>query len=61
MTTMTLKNGNIVIINSLRYTYNKCIFSYTIFQKDGNWKHTDIDSYTIGYYESIEEYINNNF
>jgi len=56
-----LKNGNIVIVQSERYAYNKCLFTYTIYQKDGSWQHSEHDIFTMGYYQSVEEYINNNF
>lgn len=59
-TKIVLKNGNIVIVNSIRYAYNKCIFIYTLYQKNGFWKHVEHDNFTVGYYNSVEEYINNN-
>lgn len=61
MKTITLKNGNIAIINSIRYAHNKCIFTFCIYQKDGNWLHTDTSNYSIGYYETVEDYLITNY
>lgn len=55
-----LRNGNFVIVESIRYAYDKCIFTYSVYQKDGYWKQSEQDNFSIGYYDSVEEYIINN-
>lgn len=61
MNTIILNNGNFVVVNSQRFCYNKCIFTFTIYQKDGHWKDEKKESFTIGYYNSIEDFILNNY
>ena len=61
MTIITLKSENICLIKSVRYADNKCIFTFTIQQKDGNWLDCITESFTQGYYNSVEEYINVNY
>jgi hypothetical protein len=59
MKTLVLNNGNLLSINSIRYAYDKCIFTYTIWQRSGYWKADLTDSYTMGYYDSVEDFLNN--
>ncbi len=59
-TFIKLKNGNFVIVESIRYSYNRCIFTYTMYQKDGLWQHSEHDYFDITYYNSVEDYINSN-
>jgi hypothetical protein len=61
MKKITLSNKNIVVINSLRYASNKCIFTYSIYQINGNWKYTFCDNFNMDYYESVEDYILSNY
>ena len=61
MSNLTLTNGNIVSIESIRYASNKCIFTFTIYQKDGFWKSEMSENFTIGIYDSIKDYIVNNY
>jgi hypothetical protein len=61
MRNLTLTNGNIAVIESIRYTFNECIFTFAIVQKDGFWKSHHLENYTIGYYNSVEDYILNNY
>jgi len=61
MTNLTLTNGNIVSIESIRYAFNKCIFTFTIYQKDGFWKSEMVENFSIGYYDSVQDYILSNY
>ena len=61
MKLITLKNGNIALINSIRYAHNKCIFTFSIYEKYGNWLSIDSSNYSIGYYESVEDYLMSNY
>ncbi len=61
MSNLTLTNGNIVSIKSIRYAYNKCIFTFTIYQKDGFWMSEMSENFTIGIYDSVKDYIINNY
>lgn len=61
MEKLILKNGNIAQIDSIRFAYNKCIFEFTIYQKNGFWEEKISDSFSIGYYNSIQEFILNNY
>ena len=60
MSRIQLDNGDIVIIKSIRYAYDKCIFSYTTYQKNGLWQYSGHDNFSIKYYHSVEDYVNNN-
>ena len=61
MTNLTLTNGNLVSVQSIRYAFNKCIFTFTIYQKDGYWKSEISEYFSLGYYDSVEDYILNNY
>ena len=61
MEIMKLDNGKYAVINSARYTFNKCIFTFTIYQANGLWFQKYTEYYTIGYYNSVCEYITSNF
>jgi hypothetical protein len=61
MSTITLKNGNYAVINSVCYTFNKCVFTFTIYQKNGFWASNFTEYFTTGYYNSVNEYIESNF
>ena len=56
-----LKNGNLAIVQSIRYVFNKCIFTFKIMQINGNWCSEHTESFTVGYYESVKEYIYQNY
>ena len=61
MTNLTLTNGNFVSVQSIRYAFNKCIFTFTIYQKDGYWITEMSESFSLEYYDSVEDYILNNY
>ena len=56
-----LSNGNYAKVNSKRYVYNKCIFSFTIYQKDGLWVEKIIETFSTDYYSSIKSFIKANY
>jgi hypothetical protein len=61
MTNLTLTNGNIAVIESTRYAFGKCIFTFQIVQKDGFWKSHHSESFSLDYYNSVEDYILSNY
>ena len=61
METIILSNGNYAKVNLKRYVYNKCIFSFTIYQKDGLWFDSITESFSNVYYDSIENFIKINY
>ena len=61
MKAIILSNGNYAKVNSKRYVYNKCIFSFTIYQKDRFWFESITESFSNGYYDSVENFIKTNY
>ena len=60
-TNLILTNGNFARVKSIRYAFNKCIFTFTIYQKNGYWKSEMSENFSLGYYDSVKDYILNNY
>lgn len=61
MKILILTNGNTAIIESIRYAFNKCIFTFSIFSAQGYWVENFTEYFSIGYYNSVEDYIQSNY
>lgn len=57
MEIITLDNGNYVKVSSIRNAFERCFITYTVYQKDGYWREDFTENFSLGYYDSIRDYI----
>lgn len=61
METYIMPNGNIIKIKSKRFSSDKCIFTGYMISYCGYWIEDISDSFTIGYYNGMSDFINSNY
>ena len=57
MEQIILKNGNIAVVTNVRWTWDRCLFTCILYDKNGFWNHQIQEEYHIGYYNSVKDYL----
>ena len=61
MENIILENGNIAVVKSVRYAFDKCIFSFIVLQPNGYWISEHSETFSLGYYNSVTDFILSNY
>lgn len=56
------KNGNYIKVNKeFSIGYNRTCIEYTVYQKDGFWKHNKTATFSNSMYDNATDYIESNY